>query len=261
VFAKILKVSVLAAMVSLLLVGTAWSYEWKVANIGGDDSEQGPYTGGDVEFVPGGFIITATGGDIWSNKLGCTLAYIEGGLSGDFTMEYTIEEHTGEPPTTWTKCGAMIAEAVDPETPYVFVASMPSDDETALNDKGCKIVTRPERAGDAGPGSNGFAPLQWPVTYKVVRQGDLFTVSLSFDGGATYQSVANPDEGKEDNTTLALPDPVVVGIAINGHNAGATTGTAKVVDIKINGVDAFGEVTAVKPAGKLVTTWSELKAY
>ena len=28
----------------------------------------------------------------------------------------------------------------------------------------------------------------------------------------------------------------------------------EVVDIKINGVDAFGEVSAVKPAGKLVTT-------
>ena len=155
----------------------------------------------------------------------------------------------------------MIAEAIDPETPFVFLASMPSNEEVALTLKGCKLATRPEWAGDASPGSDGFAPLQWPVTYKVVRQGDLFTASVSFDGGATYQSVANPAAEKLDNTTLALPDPVVVGIAINGHNAGATTGTAKVVDIKINGVDAFGEVSAVKPAGKLVTTWSRLKAH
>lgn len=259
-FGKILKVSILAGMVSLLFIGMAWSLEWKVANIGGDDSEQGPYLGGDVEFISNGFIMTATGGDIWSNKLGCTLAYIDGGLSGDFTIEYTIEEHTGDPPTTWTKCGVMIAEAVDPETPFVFLASMPSDEETALNLKGCKLVTRPEWAGAAAPGSDGFAPLQWPVTYKMVREGDLFTASVSFDGGATYQSIANPnaDPPKEDNTTLALPDPVVVGIAINGHNAGGTTGRAVVTNIKIDGQDV---IAAVGPAGKLATKWSELRAH
>jgi hypothetical protein len=256
VFGRILRISFLIGMVSLLLAGMAWAANWKVANIGGDDSEQGPYTGGDVEFISGGFIITATGGDIWSNKLGCTLAYIDGGLSGNFTIEYTIVEHTGEPPTTWTKCGVMVAQAVDPETPYVFLASMPSNDETALNDKGCKLVTRSEWAGDAGPGSNGFAPLQWPVTYKLVREGELFTASLSFDGGATYQSIAAGD--KVDNTTLALDDPVVVGIAIAGHNAGATTGTAEVVDIKVNGQDV---ISAVDSAGKLVRTWAALKAH
>ncbi len=257
-FAKILKVPILVATVSLLLAGMAWSVEWKVAKIGGDDSEQGPYLGGEVEFLPNGFTLSATGGDVWSNKLGCTLVYIDGGLSGDFTIEYTIVEHTGEPPTTWTKCGVMIAEAVDPETPYVFLASMPSNEEVALNDKGCKLVTRPEWAGEASPGSNGFAPLQWPVTYKVVREGDLFTASVSFDGGATYESIAVPADEKEDNTTLALPDPVVVGIAINGHNAGATTGTATVVDIKINGQDVL---TAVDPNGKMAAKWSELKVY
>jgi len=257
---KILRASIAVVALCFLLAGMALSYDWGFAEIGGEDSEQGPYLGGTIEWLDNGFIITATGGDIWSNKLGCSLVYIEGGLSGNFTFEYTIVEHTGEPPTTWTKVGAMIAEAIDPETPYVFMASMPSNDETALNDKGCKIVTRSEWAGDAGPGSNGFAPLTWPVTYMGVRTGDLFTFSLSFDGGATYQSVANPDEGKEDNTTLALPDPVVVGIAIGGHNAGETTGTATVTDLKINGELAFG-TSAVEPGGKLVTTWSALKAY
>ena len=250
---SLVKVFTLAVMIPFIIVGAAWGYNWEVAEIGGDDSEQGPYTGGEVEFLTNGFIISATGGDIWGNKLGCTLAYIEGGLSGDFTIEYTIEEHTGDPPTTWTKCGVMIAEAIDPETPYVFMASMSSNDATALNDKGCKIVSRPEWGGDAGPGSNGFAPLEWPVTYKVTREGDLFTASVSFDGGQNYESIAAGD--KLDNVELALPDPVVVGIAINGHNAGVTTGTAKVIDIKIDGVNTF----AVDSAGKLATTWSMLK--
>ena len=61
-FDRILKLSFIVVMVSLLLAGMAWAANWKVANLGGDDSEQGPYTGGDVEFISGGFIITATGG-------------------------------------------------------------------------------------------------------------------------------------------------------------------------------------------------------
>jgi len=244
----------IAAMV-VMLTTVAAAYDWEVAEIGGPDSEQGPYEGGTVEFLgPDGFIITAKGGDIWSNKLGCTLVYLPG-IVGDFTIEYTIEEHTGEPPTTWTKCGVMVAQDTEPDTPYVFLASMPSNDETALNDKGCKLVTRAERGGGAGPGSNGLAPLQWPVTYKMVRVGDLFTCSLSFDDGATWDSIADPDDGKEDNTTVAFTDSVVVGIAINGHNSGQTTGTAKVTNIKIDG----GGVTAVETAGKLSTTWATLK--
>ena len=246
---------ILVAAMVVILATAAGAYDWKVAEIGGADSEQGPYEGGTVEFLgPDGFVITAKGGDIWSNLLGCTLVYISG-VTGDFTIEYTIEEHTGDPPTTWTKVGVIVAQDTEPDTPYVFLASMPSDDATALNDKGCKLVTRAERGGDAAPGSNGWAPLQWPVTYKMVREGDLFTCSLSFDGGATWTSIANPDEGKEDNTTVAFTDPVVLGIAINGHNTGQTTGTATVTNIKITG----GGVTPVEPAGKLNTTWAAVK--
>lgn len=232
--------------------------DWKVAEIGGPDSEQGPYQGGEVKFLGNGFTISATGGDIWSNKLGCTLAYIDGGISGDFIIEYTIVEHTTDPPTTWSKCGAMVAQDIEPDTPYVFIQSTCSNDPTAVNDKGTKFITRPlPRGGVAGPGSNGWTPLKWPVTYKLVREGDLFTASVSFDGGKKYESIADPADGKEDHTTLALNDPVILGIAINGHNSGSTTGTATVVDIKINGQKAF----AVKPVSKLTTTWATLKRY
>jgi len=245
---------------AVMLATTASAYDWEVAEIGGADSEQGPYEGGTVEFLGAdGFVITAKGGDIWSNLLGCTLVYIPG-VVGDFTIEYTIEEHTGDPPTTWTKCGVMVAQDTEPDTPYVFLASMPSNEEVALNDKGCKLVTRAERGGDASPGSNGWAPLQWPVTYKMVREGDLFTCSLSFDGGATWQSVADPDDDKEDNTTVAFAEPVVVGIAINGHNAGQTTGTARIGNVKITGGGVVPIVPdPVEPVGKVSITWATVK--
>ena len=237
------------------LVFSASAYDWKIAEIGGPDSERGPYEGGTVEFTDNGFIITAKGGDIWGGNIGATLVYVDG-VVGDFTIEYTVVEHTGDPPTTWTKVGVMVAQDTQPDTPYVFLASMPSNDPVALNDKGCKLVTRPERGGSAGPGSNGFAPLSWPVRYRLVREGDLFTASLSFDEGATWQSIADPADGKEDHTTLAFTDPVVLGIAINGHNGGQTTGRAVIADVVIDG---GGIATAVEPAGKAATTWGELK--
>ena len=149
-------------------------------------------------------------------------------------------------------------QALDPDTPYVFLQSTCSNNDVAVNDKGTKFITRPQYGGEAGPGSNGWAPLRWPVTYKVVREGNLFTASVSFDRGKTFESIANPAEGKEDNTTLELEDPVILGIAASGDEDGITiTTTATVTDVFINGINAF----AVEPASKLVTTWSALKTF
>ena len=249
---------VIAVMMVIMLAAVASAYDWKVAEIGGPDSEGSPYEGGEVKFMANGFTISSTGGDLWSNKLGITLAYIDGGISGDFTIQYTIEKHTSDPSATWSKCGVIVMQALDPDTPYVFLQSTCSNNDVAVNDKGTKFITRPQYGGEAGPGSNGWAPLRWPVTYKVVREGDLFTASVSFDRGKTFESIANPAEGKEDNTTLELEDPVILGIAASGDEDGITiTTTATVTDVFINGINAF----AVEPASKLVTTWSALKRF
>ena len=66
--------------------------------------------------------------------------------------------------------------------------------KNALKDKGVKLVTCAEREGTAGLGSNGWAPLKWPATYKLVRKGKLFTASLSFNGGTAWQSTAKGDK-------------------------------------------------------------------
>ena len=228
-------------------------FEWEVVELGGADSEQGPYTGGEVNFLDNGFEISATGGDIWSNKLGCTYAHLKDPVKGDFTIMYTIEEHTTDPATTWSKCGVMIAQELDATTPYVFIQSACSNHPEALNDKGTKIITRPDKGGAAGPGSNGWTKLKWPVTYKFVRKCDKFTASVSFDRGNNFESIAALD--KLDNSEIVFNDPVYVGIAINGHNAGQTTGTVTVTDIFLDGQDTF----AVEAAGKLATTWAKIK--
>ena len=79
--------------------------------------------------------------------------------------------------------------------------------------------------------------MKWPVTYKFVRKGDLFTASVFFDRGKKFLSIKAGD--KLDTSKVKLKDPVIVGIAINGHNSVATTGTATVTDIFLDGSDTF----------------------
>ena len=239
---------------AIVLTASAEAYDWKVAEIGGTESLGSPYEGGEVKFNGGSFTITSTGGDLWSKVLGITLAYVQ--ISGDFTIQYTIEEHTSEPSAVWSKCGAMVMQDLEPDAPYVFVQSACSNNEVAANEKGSKIVTRPERGGVAAPSSGGWAPLRWPVTYKLVREGDLFTASVSLDGGRTFESLAVPAAKKEGSTTLELDDPVILGIAASGDENGIPiTTTATISRILINGMTAL----AVEPASKLATRWGRIR--
>ena len=103
-----MKTVLILALCCLIAAATASAgFEWEVDELGGADSEQGPYQGGEVNFLDNGFEISATGGDIWSDKLGCTYAHLSEPIKGDFTFVYTIEEHTTDPATTWSKFTAM----------------------------------------------------------------------------------------------------------------------------------------------------------
>ena len=91
------------------------------------------------------------------------------------------------------------------------------------------------------------------MTHKLVREGDVFTASISLDGGKTYESIADGDN--LDNIELKFDDPVIVGFALCGKGNFGVTATATLVDIKINGQDAL----AVSPTSKLTTTWGTVK--
>lgn len=246
----------IVAVLLLVIPIASSAYEWESVELGGLNANDGkhPYEGGKVDFLPNGFTLTAHGGEIWSAELGCTLVYIKDRFSGDFTIEYTITEHTCDPVHKWSKFGVMICQEIDPNTPYMFVvASLPSNDEEAVNTLGVKIVSRPEQGGEASPGGGGWVPLEWPMTHKLVREGNLFTASLSLDGGKTYESIAFGD--KLDNVEVNLTDPVFMGFALCGKGLVAGTGVATVVDIKIDGKNAL----AVEPDNDLITTWAGVK--
>ncbi len=238
----------------LLIVSMVSAYEWEVVELGGADSAN-PYTGGTVDVLDNGLTMTAAGGEFWDAKLGGTLALFKGGLSGDFTLEYTITDHTNDPPNNWGKFGVLILEELDPDSAFVYVqASLPSNRPDPSY--GARIIGRdaPGVNVNIGRSGTGWLPLEWPMTHKLVRSGDVFTASISMDGGTTYQSL-DDGAGSLDNVEFAFADPMIIGFAICGKGANPGVSTATVVDIMIDGQ----VITAVQSEGKLLTTWAELK--
>lgn len=241
-------------MMLLITISVAAAFDWEFVEIGDQDSVQ-PFDGGEVEFLHNGFTLTAVGGEIWHGKLGCVFVHVNGGLSGDFTLEYTITEHTATPPQNWAKLGILLLKELNPSSPYLFIqASLPSNSNPG-NDRGARLFSREQPDGNVGTGvsGKGWTPLQWPMTHKLVREGDVFTASISLDGGKTYESIADGDN--LDNIELKFDDPVIVGFALCGKGNFGVTATATLVDIKINGQNAL----AVNPKSKLTTTWGTVK--
>ena len=148
----------------------------------------------------------------------------------------------------------MMLEELDPDSAFVYVqASLPSN--RPAPDFGARIIGRTQGTDvDFNAGGTGWLPLSWPMTHKLVRSGDVFTASISMDGGKTYESL-DDGAGSPDNVEFAFDNPMIIGFAICGKGADPGVSTATVVDIMINGKSAM----AVKPAGKLMTTWAELK--
>ncbi|MFQ6043652.1 MAG: hypothetical protein ACE5PV_22590 [Candidatus Poribacteria bacterium] len=57
-----------------------------------------------------------------------------------------------------TECGARSALSSRKISSRIHQSTC-SNNATAVNDKGTKLITRPQRGGKAGPGSNGWTPL------------------------------------------------------------------------------------------------------
>lgn len=244
-------------LMSFMLILTAIpvaAFNWEVAEIGGVESVQ-LFEGGEVEFLPNGFIITAVGGEIWHGKLGCMLVHVQGGLSGNFTIEYTVTEHIATPAQNWAKLGILLLRELDPSSPFLFIqGSLPSNTDPG-DARGVRLFSREEPDGDVvtGASGTGWTPMEWPMTHKLVREGDLFTASISLDGGKTYESITAG--ANLDNIEFQMDDPVIVGLALCGKGNFGVTATATIVDVKIDGKDAM----AVKPSGKLTTAWGAIK--
>jgi len=144
----------------------------------------------------GQYRLTGSGANMWAKE--DAFQFLWKKLSGDlsFTMDVIW---VGAGQEAHRKACAIIRQSLDADSPYVDVA--------VHGDGLIELQYRKEKGGD----TFGIrTPILAPATIKLERDGDVFTVSASKNGGP-FQPVGA--------LSLTLSDPVYVGLAVSAHNA------------------------------------------
>jgi TolB protein len=153
---------------------------------------------GSAEFVPakGQYRITGSGANIWGKEDAFQFLWKE--LSGDlaFTMDVAWE---GAGQELHRKAGNMVRQGLDADAPYIDVA--------VHGDGLIELQYRKEKGGET---FGVRTPIKALATVKLERDGDVFTASVAKSGGP-FQPIGA--------LSLALRDPVHVGLAVSSHNA------------------------------------------
>jgi hypothetical protein len=140
--------------------------------------------------------ITGSGANIWGKE--DAFQFLWQKASGDlaFSIDVTWEGEGKEP---HRKACAMIRQGLAADAPYVDVA---------VHGEGLiELQIRKEKGADT---IGVRTPIKAPATVKLERDGDVFTASVSKSGGP-FQPIGA--------ISLALTDPVYVGLAVCAHNA------------------------------------------
>ena len=156
---------------------------------------------GSAEFLPdkAQYRIQGSGANIWANV--DAFQFLWKKTSGDLVFSMDLE-WVGEGKVAHRKACAMVRQDLEADSPYVDVA--------VHGDGLIELQYRKEK----GAITMGVrTPIQAPATVKLERDGDVFTLSVSKDGGP-FQPVGA--------VSLTLPDPVYVGLAVCSHNSGVS---------------------------------------
>jgi hypothetical protein len=153
--------------------------------------------------------LSGSGKNMWFTE--DAFQFLSKKLSGDlvFSMDVSWEGAGKEP---HRKVGAMVRQTLDADSPYVDVAV-----------HGDGLIELQYRTVKGGTTYAARTPIQAPATVKLERDGEVFTASVS-QAGAPFQTVGA--------VSLALSDPVYVGLAVCAHNA-TNLETALVKNVKL----------------------------
>jgi hypothetical protein len=140
-------------------------------------------------------------------------------MSGDF--EIALKAVSIEQTNNRAKIGPMVRQNNTAPSQYIFMLARAQDGNKYFQER------MEEGGGASGNGGELTDAAGFPIWLKITRSGDDFTGAVSADGSAWT------DVG---TTTLALADPVLVGLAVTSHSTGDIT-TAVASDLTIDGVD------------------------
>jgi concanavalin A-like lectin/glucanase superfamily protein/carbohydrate binding protein with CBM4/9 domain/F5/8 type C domain-containing protein len=159
------------------------------------------------ESTDGSIFMNAIGEDIWNAADQFRYAYKN--LTGDGSIIARID-HLDGTPSTWAKGGVMIRQSTEAGAINTCMLMTGGDGGGATYQQRMVAddVSVSQHTYDDGP----FAPPYW---VRVTREGNTLLGYTSPDGQTWTQ--------RGDTITLAMTDPVLIGLALTSHNAAATT--------------------------------------
>jgi hypothetical protein len=165
-----------------------------------------PSVAGSYTFDGSTYTIHADGNDIWGNADNFHYAYRQ--ISGDTQM--TVRVVSVDPVHGWAKAGIMIRDTLDTGSPNAMVAI------TGGSGDGGTFQWRTDADGSSGS-SRTLTGISPPSCVKLVREGDTFTGYVFLDGKWQQEGTS---------TTVAMIDPVYIGLAVTSHTDGTLTTAA-----------------------------------
>jgi len=156
---------------------------------------------GSAEFLPdkAQYRIQGSGANIWADE--DAFQFLWKKTTGDLVFSMDVD-WVGEGKMKHRKACAMVRRDLAADSPYVDVA---------VHGDGLIALQYRKEKGAMTMGVQ--TPIQTPATVRLDRDGDVFTVSVAKQGGP-FQPVGA--------MSLALPDPVYVGLAVCSHDAGVS---------------------------------------
>jgi hypothetical protein len=162
-----------------------------------------PSVAGSYSFDGTTYTIQADGHDIWDNADDFHYAYRQ--ISGDTQM--TVRVTGVDPVHEWAKAGIMIRDTLDAGSANAMVAI------TGGAGNGGTFQWRSDTDGSSSS-SRTLTGISPPSCIKLVREGDTFTGYIFLDGKWQQEGTS---------ATVAMTDPVYIGLAVTSHVDGTLT--------------------------------------
>ncbi|MHC4520578.1 MAG: discoidin domain-containing protein, partial [Planctomycetota bacterium] len=191
------------------------------------------------ETADGSILVNAIGTDIWGTADEFRYAYKS--LTGDGSMTARVEALDGTP-STWAKAGVMVRQSTDGGSRHSMMI-LTGGDGNGASWQG-RLV---DNAGSEN--TNMTDPVAPPYWVRIDRVGDSLSGFISADGQTWTQVGAA--------RTIAMDDPVLIGLAVTSHNANQAT-SAEFSNIattgNVMGNWQMAEVGVAQPEGNIPDT-------
>jgi len=171
-----------------------------------------------AQSVPGTFMMSATGSDIWNLNDQCRFAY--GRLTGDGSIVARVDSlvNTDE----WAKAGVMIRSSLRADAANAYMYVTPVGRRVFHN-------RAADKTGDCRVAQSRAGAISLPCWVRVERKGNVFTGYYSADG-ITWIKQPEKEETREYQSsnprTIPMPPSVCIGFALTSHTRDGSATTA-----------------------------------